>query len=423
MCECLCVGEELAGAAAVLAAAAARPGFVRSDDELTTTLVDAYALVSQGMALVGALARDAAVRDLPDRVGSNGTVSWLRETLRITPAEAGRLVSLGELLDARPVLSAAIADGEVNVGQVTVIGKVLADVPDNDPTIVDKVEAELLQRAAEFEPTRLRIIGDRVLAHVNPELADETLRKRLEREQRHARLRRGFTLSPDGLGGVRLRGVLDVEAAAVVGAALDPLARPRTGVDGPDPRTAAARRADALVEVCHIALAAGGLPDNGGTPPQVTITVDFETLRRQVAVGQLDTGGQLPPDTVRRLACSAGILPVVLDGAGVPIDVGRTRRTYTGAARQAVLARDGGCAFPGCDRPPRWTDVHHIVSGIDRGPTDLDNAVALCGHHHRLIHHSTWKVRLGPDRRPEFTPPPHIDPTGQPRRNLYHPRR
>src|SRR5262245_53363598 len=94
-----------------------------------------------------------------------------------------------------------------------------------------------------------------------------------------------------------------------------------------------------------------------------------------------------------------------------------------GAARQGVLARDGGCAFPGCDRPPRWTDVHHIVSWVDGGATDLDNGVALCGHHHRLIHHSDWKVRLAPDRRPEFIPPPHIDPDQRPRRNAYHPRR
>src|SRR5215475_15071671 len=137
MCHPRCVGGELDDTAASLAAVAGRPGFARSDEELTTTLVDAYALVSQGMALVGALARDAAVRDLPDRVGSNGTVAWLRETLRITPAEARRLVSIGELLDARPVLAGAIADGEVNVGQVTVIGRVLADVPDNDPTVVD----------------------------------------------------------------------------------------------------------------------------------------------------------------------------------------------------------------------------------------------------------------------------------------------
>src|SRR5215475_12965897 len=137
MCHPRCVGGELDDTAASLAAVASRPGFARSDEELTTTLVDAYALVSQGIALVGALARDAAVRELPARVGSHGTVTWLRDTLRITAAEARRLVSLGELLDRRPVLAGAVACGEVNVGQVTVIGKVLADVPDNDPTIVD----------------------------------------------------------------------------------------------------------------------------------------------------------------------------------------------------------------------------------------------------------------------------------------------
>src|SRR5215467_10738903 len=140
MCECLCMGGELDDTAASLAAVAGRPGFARSDEELTTTLVDVYALVSHGIALVGALARDAAVRELPARVGSHGMVAWLRDTLRITPAEARRLVSIGELLYARPVLSAAVADGEANVGQVAVIGKVLADVPDKDPAIVDKVE-------------------------------------------------------------------------------------------------------------------------------------------------------------------------------------------------------------------------------------------------------------------------------------------
>src|SRR5262249_52298150 len=276
-----------------------RPRFGRSDDELVAALVDTYALVSRGIAFIGALTHEAAGRDLPGQVGSNGIVAWLRDKLRCTPAEARRLASLGELLDARPVLATAVADGEVHGGQGAGIGRVLADVPGKEPTTLEKGEAEVVRQAAKFDPSYLRTIGDRVLAHVNPELADETLRKRLEREQRHARLRRGFTLSPDGLGGVRVRGVLDTEAAAVVAAALDPLTRPRTGVDGPDPRTAAARRADALVEVCHIALAAGGLPDNGGTPPQLTITVDFESLRRPLAVRPLGTRGPLTPPTPR----------------------------------------------------------------------------------------------------------------------------
>src|SRR5215475_9294485 len=174
MCDGLCVGGELAGVAAALAVVASRPGFARSDEELTAAVVDGYALMSQAAAFVAGLTRDAAGRDLPRRCAFGGTVTWLRETLRVAAGEARRLVTLGELLGRRPVLADAIASGEVNVGQAAVIGSVLADVPDNDSAIVDKVEAELVNRAAEFDPTHLRTLGDRALAHVNPELADET---------------------------------------------------------------------------------------------------------------------------------------------------------------------------------------------------------------------------------------------------------
>ena len=154
----------------------------------------------------------------------------------------------------------------------------------------------------------------------------------------------------------------------------------------------------------------------------MSVTIDWDALSRDVAVGQLDTGQPLSPSATRRLACDAGILPVVLDGASVPIDVGRARRPFTGAARIAVLLRDGGCAFPGCDRPGRWCQIHHIVFWSRGGGTDRDNGVALCSRHHHVIHQGEWTVRIGPDRRPEFIPPPHIDPERRPRRNLYHQR-
>ncbi|HEY7175409.1 MAG TPA: DUF222 domain-containing protein, partial [Micromonosporaceae bacterium] len=354
---------------------------------------------------------------------AGSTVGWLRDVLRISPAEAKQLLSLGMLLDARPVLGDAVATGAVNAAQAVAIGRVLEAAPADDPIVMDKVEAVLVDHAARFEPAILRQIGQRVIAHIDPDLADRQLRERLEQEEKRTRQRRGFTLSADGVGGIRISGVLDVEAAALVGAALDPLARPIRGDDGPDLRSAAARRADALVDVCRIALASGGLPDNGGQPPQLNVTVDFDALRRDIAVGQLDTGGLVSASTVRRIACDAQILPAVLDGASVPIDIGRARRLYSGAARQAVLLRDGGCAFPGCDRPPRWTQIHHIVSWLDGGSTDRDNGVALCTYHHRVIHHGDWSVHLAADRLPEFIPPAYVDPQRQPRRNPYHPRR
>ncbi|MEH1127990.1 HNH endonuclease signature motif containing protein [Micromonospora sp. CPCC 206061] len=87
---------------------------------------------------------------------------------------------------------------------------------------------------------------------------------------------------------------------------------------------------------------------------------------------------------------------------------------------QLARARDGGCAFPGCDRPPRWCDAHHITAWTTGGTTALHNGVLLCGYHHRLIHRREWEVRLGADGRPEFTPPHYVDTERKPRRNLYH---
>ena len=143
-----------------------------------------------------------------------------------------------------------------------------------------------------------------------------------------------------------------------------------------------------------------------------------------LSTATLDTGERVCAATARRLACDAQILPVLLGGTGQVLDVGQARRLFTGALRRALVARDHGCAFPGCDRPPRWCDGHHIRSWADGGPTSLSNAVLLCGRHHRAVHqHDGWAVRLAGDGLPEFVPPAHIDPGRRPRRNIYHDRR
>jgi Domain of unknown function (DUF222)/HNH endonuclease len=414
--------EALTQLRAGIAGLAARPVYSLSDTELADTVAAVHAAGSRCAAIVAGLVREAQGRDLPHQHGAASAVAWLRDLLRIAPADARTLVSLGEVLEQRPGLADAVVDGAVNTAQAAAIGRVLADVPHSEPGLVDKVETILIGHATQFEPTILHRLGDRVLAHLNPELADQRLRDRLDREQAHAQQRRGFTLSPDGLGSVRLSGILDVEGAAIIGAAIQPLTTPIRDAAGPDLRTPAARRADALIDVCHLALRTGQLPASGGPDAQLTVTVDLAALQRDIAVGQLDTGALLTPAATRRIACDAGIIPVLLNGASVPVDVGRTRRPFTGATRTAILLRDQGCAFPGCDRPPRWTDIHHIIFWAHGGKTDRDNGVALCRYHHRLIHHSQWTIQLAADRRPDFIPPTHIDPTQTPRRNPYHQR-
>jgi hypothetical protein len=123
---------------------------------------------------------------------------------------------------------------------------------------------------------------------------------------------------------------------------------------------------------------------------------------------------------VRRIACDCGIVPVVMGGGSVPLDVGRTRRLVTPKQRVALTARDRGCGFPSCGRPARWSDAHHITSWLDGGATDLTNLVLLCRRHHRMIHHTEWTVRIRGDGLPEFIPPRWIDPHQIPQQNLLH---
>jgi hypothetical protein len=147
----------------------------------------------------------------------------------------------------------------------------------------------------------------------------------------------------------------------------------------------------------------------------------YEVLQRELGAGTLDNGDQVTPETARRLACDCRLLPIVFDGRGHPLDAGRTKRLVSGVLRQALVARDRGCTFPGCDRGPRWTEGHHIVSWAAGGPTALPNLALLCQFHHTEVHKSGgWTVHMAADGFPTFVPPPRIDPQQTPRRNRYH---
>jgi hypothetical protein len=206
-------------------------------------------------------------------------------------------------------------------------------------------------------------------------------------------------------GGYELSGWLDREAAEILRCALSPLAAPRPTTNTEiDLRTAAQRDADALVELAVRALNDGELPTEGGERPQVVVTVSLPVLQGRIGTAQLAFGGPINADVARRLACDAGVIPVVLGWQGEPLDVGRASRTVPAAIRRAVILRDGGCAFPGCSVPARWCEIHHIVHWVDQGPTSLNNCVALCGRHHRLLHQSPWQIHMV-SGIPEFQPP------------------
>ena len=219
-----------------------------------------------------------------------------------------------------------------------------------------------------------------------------------------------------------IKGRLDDHSVAVFIAATDAHAKPRPETDGvKDQRSAATRLAQALTTVLEDYLTAGTGPVQGGERPHVTMTVAYDTLTGRLGPAMFDaTGVTVGPATARRLLCDCNLIPAVLGSAGEPLDIGRATRTWPTGIRRAVALRDGGCVFPGCDRPARWCEIHHIIFWVDGGPTSLVNGACLCSHHHALIHQGDWQIRMAKDGHPEIIPPTWIDPDQRPRRNHLH---
>ncbi|MFB8368251.1 DUF222 domain-containing protein [Pseudarthrobacter sp. NPDC055928] len=227
-----------------------------------------------------------------------------------------------------------------------------------------------------------------------------------------------------------------------------------------DRRTRPQQLLDGLVGACKAALATGTLPATGGLRPQVMVTIDYRDLldRLEHATTQgpryrpqptnptlkhhntRETGrvprtgtpdhGSIPgtgsfaftgpaaPATVRKIACDADIIPVLLGSEGRILDIGRTTRIFPPHIRKAITARDHGCAFPGCNVPAPWCEAHHITYWSHGGSTSTDNGTLLCTHHHHLVHKEQWQIQVKAGI-PWFIPPPHIDPHQKPQRNHH----
>ncbi|MEV7330463.1 DUF222 domain-containing protein [Micromonospora sp. NPDC093244] len=414
--------DALEQAEAAVAACFDTASWAADEHDIVAALDAAHRLEQRLAAVKLSLVRELDGRGTATAQGASSTAVWLRDRLRLGVGAARRLVELAATLDAAPAgVRDALAGGSVTVEQVRVIADTVEIVHSAaGAEAADKAVGLLVDWAAQFDAALLRRLGTRILDHVAPDVADAADEAALRAQESRAARDRHITISEQTDGRLRLAGILDTEAAAALRAAIDPLTTP-TGPD--DTRTPAQRRHDALADICRLALRTGELPETGGDPAQLVVTTTYDGLARQLGVGALDTGLQLTAEAVRRLACDAAILPAVLGGAGQALDVGRQRRLISGPLRRALVLRDGGCAFPGCDRPPRWCDGHHIRHWADGGDTSLANAVLLCGHHHRHVHHGDWAVRLGRDGHPEFIPPAWLDPEQVPRRNHYHRRR
>jgi hypothetical protein len=394
-----------------------------------------------------AVTREVDGRGAATATGAPTTAAWLRAGLHVHPAAAKREVALaGALAGDCAATGAALRGGDVSAAQAEAIADAVASLPASVPARTRRDgEAFLLEQARVFGPGELARLGRHLLHAVDPGLG-----ARLERDERDRAEGQVFTLVRRPDGSRDARGRFDAEAGALLDAALDAVAGPRPTTDGgPDLRCPARRRAEGLLELVRMAVASPDLPDAGGEPVTVTVTVPLATLESRLQeharragslwdadrggpdVGGPDVGGPdvgggwdvggvpaavledgtaLSAESARRLACDAFLVPVVLGADSAVLDGGRLARAVPRPMRRALVARDGGCAFPGCDRPPRWCQAHHVQHWSQGGATALGNLVLLCGHHHRVVHHHGWVVHIGPDGLPAFTPPRWVDP-------------
>ena len=396
-----------------------------SGKELDDLVPRAYALLGRVMgSLVLPLVQEVERRGLAGQMDAPNTAAWLRWLLRVTPAQARKLVEVAQAVDGGGLSAtgAALAQGRISTEHAQAITRAVADLPDEAAWWVPAAAQEHLLAAAEqHDPYQVRRIGERIVAVLDPDAGDELLRKQVEAEDRKAEQNRQFDAVPVGQRRVRVTGWFDTEGWQIIRSALDPLAAPRPAEDGlPDPRSRARRMADALVELAQRGLRAGDLPEQGGERPTVVVTMRYEKLAEDVGTGTFDTGEPLPAEAVRRYACDAKIIPGVLGGPSRPIDLGRTTRVVSAALRRALTLRDRGCTFPLCETPPQRCDAHHVVFWANGGRTDLNNTALVCPSHHTTAHHTDWRIRIAADGLPEWIPPARIDPHQRPRRHHRH---
>jgi hypothetical protein len=259
--------------------------------------------------------------------------------------------------------------------------------PDVDPQAVETAEQLLTEHAPVLGPAELKRFAHAVVNAADPD-GLEPIDDQLQHDRRYLELKQ----RRDGMW--HLAGRLSNTVGAQLNAILDPLTKPRstafedqdgTVVDVPDQRPHMQRLHDALDEASARLLKSADQPSVGGIPASVVVIIGIDELLAKAGLAETTDGSQLSPDQLLRIANEADIWPTIIDHHGVPLALGRTQRLASKCQTMALIARDGGCSFPGCTHPPQWCDRHHVLDWILGGPTDLANLtllINLCGAGH-----------------------------------------
>ena len=319
--------------------------------------------------------------------GAASTPSWLRGALGLAPGDAAERVRLAR--GTRALLSAPaeqLRDGAITYDHLRSIDRAVRFVPAAQQ---DEAVAVLTDLATLSSVGDVRTAGRHLRLVADP---DGTL---AECEQQWER--RHLTLAPLLDGMTSVEGLLDAESAAL----LQPPSSPSWF--RPVLRTSERRHSGGQMgspTSCALPATTACCPWSAENDHTCRCSSPKKESRSRpagpLAAGQLPQtpGGKglLHPTSVSRIGCDAQILPVLVDLDGAPMALGRSQRLFSSHQRRLLALRDGGCRFPGCSRPPAYTDAHHVVPWSAGGATDIDNAVLLCRFHHRLVHEGGWDL-------------------------------
>jgi hypothetical protein len=310
---------------------------------------------------------------------------WLRDTEHLSNAAAGKRIAVARSLADHPVVAEAFKAGEISLDHAMTLTQTVPTLPVEAQEIAEK---ELTDAAKFVDPA--------ALAKACKELRDH-LGLNGSAEERYAALygRRYVKAATTIDGMVKVDAMLDPETGAALKAALASLSR-KQGAE--DDRSPAQRDHDSFAGILGYALRTGDLPDTGGEPPQVMVTVSLADLTADLDGLHTPTrdqhGAPFTPGRIRLIACDAGIIPAVMRGESEILDLGRESRTWNRAQRRAAKLRDGQtCAWPGhCSIPIRFCNLHHLIFWALGGHTDLKDSAHLCTFHHWLVHNKNWEL-------------------------------
>lgn len=340
---------------------------------------------------VMAVADDVALAE-----GARDVAALVTHHTRTDPGSNRRDLALAQALDQRWThLAAGLGQGEVNVAQAQVIAHALEELPTEkiDQELMAKAEAHLVAKAAEFGPRELRHLGRRILDHIAPEIGHAHDAEQLAKEEREAERKTSLTSKRLGNGSTRITIHVPDSVAARLNAYLEAYTSPRHQGGGEGDRIPVARkRGQAFIALLE-ALDPKRVPAHGGDATTLIVTISLEELRKELGTGELGPADTLTAAEVRRLACTANIIPAVLGGKSEVLDLGRASRFFKPAQRKAMIIRDRECRAEGCTIPAAWCEAHHWGRPWARGgQTDLKDGVLLCSWHHHRVHDDTYET-------------------------------